>query len=143
MFRALCVMIIFLFLSAAPVQAGQTLSGPYKATVTEVIDGDTVRARIRVWLGQDIETLIRIDGIDTPEIKSRCPREHTMALQAKETLRSLIGDGEITVHDVKNGKYAGRVIARLYDPSGTDIAGQLIEQNLARYYAGKQRQNWC
>ena len=50
----------------------ETLTGPVAAIVERVVDGDTLAVRARVWLGQDIHVLVRIRGIDAPELKANC-----------------------------------------------------------------------
>lgn len=143
MTRLIVIATAFICLLATPVHAGQALSGPYNATVLEVIDGDTIRARVQIWLGQEIETLVRIDGIDTPEIKSRCDTEHTMALQAREILNDLIGGKAVSIRNIRLGKYAGRVLADIKNASGQDIASALLLKNVAYQYEGQKRQSWC
>ena len=81
--KATFFLVFLLFLAASPAVAGERLAGPYKAQVVEVIDGDTFRARVHIWLGQDSEMLIRLDGIDTPELHGRCAQERTLSQQAR------------------------------------------------------------
>ena len=49
-----------------PSHAGQTLAGPYTATVERVIDGDTLAVRVSMWIGQELRVLVRIRGVDAP-----------------------------------------------------------------------------
>jgi endonuclease YncB( thermonuclease family) len=58
------------------------LPGPIPAEVLEVVDGDTLTVRALIWLGQVVETNVRVDGIDTPEIRARCDRERKLAAEA-------------------------------------------------------------
>ncbi len=67
---ALLVVPLLAALSAPMVKAAELLPGPVTATVQEVIDGDTVAVRARIWLGQAIENRVRLAGIDTPELRS-------------------------------------------------------------------------
>lgn len=143
MTRLLVVFVVLFYFFVAPAYAGQALPGPYSATVLEIIDGDTIRARVRIWLGQEIETLVRISGIDTPEIKSRCETERKMALQAKAQLSELIGGENISLYNIKFGKYAGRVLADIKSLSGRDIANSLLSSHLVQKYDGRKRQSWC
>jgi endonuclease YncB( thermonuclease family) len=54
-------------------------AGPFQAELVRVIDGDTFEARVRIWFGQEITTLVRIRGIDAPELKARCGSEASKA----------------------------------------------------------------
>jgi micrococcal nuclease len=108
-----------------------------------VIDGDTLEVRVMVWLGQEVVTRVRIDGIDTPEKRGKCQREKDMAEQARAMTEQLLADSEIALYDIQNDKYGGRVRARVVTRSGEDIGQMLIKSGLARPYKGEARQPWC
>jgi len=140
--RNLCFF-IFLCLVNVPAQASGALSGPYRAQVLEIIDGDTFRARIQVWLGQEVETLVRLDGVDAPELHGACSREKELARQAKARLENLIGAKTVSLRDVRYGKYAGRVLAQVGEGKTEDISALLSAENLAVAYHGGKRGSWC
>jgi endonuclease YncB( thermonuclease family) len=119
-----------------------SLAGPVEARVIEVVDGDTIRVAARIWLGQDVETLVRIAGIDAPELHGRCGRERRMAEAARALLARRLG-GSVILTRIANGKYAGRVVARVALPHGPDAASLLLEAGLARPYDGGARRPWC
>ncbi len=131
-----------LIAAAGYVTAGETLEGPYEAAVVQVVDGDTLRVRARIWLGTDVELLVRIDGIDTPEIRGKCAREKELAARARALTESLVAGGAVRLHDVRYGKYAGRVVARVV-VGGEDIADLLLAAGLAHAYGGGAREPWC
>lgn len=91
----------------------EIIRGPVSAEVLRVMDGDTIVVRARIWLGQDIETRVRLDGVDTPEMNGKCERERRMALKARDWVASLAAGGKVILRDIKYGKYAGRVVARV------------------------------
>ena len=62
--------------------AEDRLTGPVAAELVRVVDGDTLAVKAHIWLGQTIETKVRIRGIDTPETKGKCAREVSMAAAA-------------------------------------------------------------
>jgi len=124
-----------------PVQAAETMPGPYEATPYSVYDGDTFRAHVRIWLGQTVSTPIRIDGIDTPEKRGKCEYEKALALEAKAALEELL-KGDVKLTNIRYGKWAGRVLAHV-TVNGVDIAGVLISKGLARPYDGGKRSGWC
>lgn len=136
-----------LLLLAAPSAAAsprqEILSGPMRGQVLGILDGDTLSVRLRVWIGQEVETSVRIDGIDAPEIHGKCERERRMAEAAKEEVISLVNSNPVTVYDVRLEKYAGRVLARVKTADGVDIAQHMIDKGLARPYHGQKRQPWC
>ena len=52
--------------------AEDILTGPVPAVVEDVIDGDTLRVRARIWLGQDLAIYVRLAGVDAPEVRGSC-----------------------------------------------------------------------
>ena len=115
--------------------------GIFAALVLSVTDGDTFRARVPVWDNIDVVTAVRIRGIDTPEIKGKCPAEKAAALAAKERLTALL-NGPVQLLHVEPDKYAGRVDADVI-VDGKPVAAILIAEGLARPYTGGARQAWC
>lgn len=114
----------------------------FLAQVLTVTDGDTFRARIEVWTGVEVVTAVRVAGIDTPELRGKCPAEKSAALKAKARLGELLAAGPVTVTAVMNDKYAGRVDA-LVMVNGVRVADTLIAEGLARVYSGGPRAGWC
>ena len=139
----LVFLIIFMFLFTAPASGGERLDGRYQTTVKDVIDGDTFSARIKVWLGQEIETLVRINGIDTAELRSTCPHEKALAQDAKARVTQIIAGKTVTLSNITYGKYAGRIVADVDTDEAGSVANILINAKLARLYHGKQRTAWC
>lgn len=136
--------LLALLAAAAPAAAGPPpLPGPIPAEVIDVIDGDTLSVRALIWLGQIVETHVRVDGIDTPEKRGRCTEETEKAEAARALTRRLLGDGRARLLDVQADKYGGRVRARVLTSGGADLAQALVEAGLARPYRGEKRQPWC
>ena len=119
------------------------IAGPINADLIEVIDGDTLSVRIAIWPGQTVQTLVRLEGVDTPELKGKCAAERSQGAQAKAFVQEVLGDGPAVLRHVRFGKYAGRVLARVATRSGDDVAHLLIERGFGRVYAGGRRQGWC
>lgn len=141
--RSVGFALLVLVLIAEPAAAGETVPGPITADVVAVVDGDTVTVRARIWLGQSIETTVRIDGVDAPERRGRCTAERVRAEAARTFVTERIGDAPVVLRDVRFGKYAGRVLARVEAAGGIDLAMALIGAGLARSYAGGTRDGWC
>lgn len=120
------------------------LPGPIPARVLRVVDGDTVMVRARIWLGQDVETSVRLAGIDTPEKRGKCDAERAAAAQAETFVAGKLASDEwITLRDVIADKYGKRVVARMITAKGEDLAALLIANKLAREYGGQTKQGWC
>lgn len=120
--------------------------------VTEVYDGDTFYIDvpfIHPVFGERLP--IRIKGIDTPELRSRCTEpymkavEHTMALEAKRVLEDTLYSKHniITLTDIERGSFF-RVVATVningvpYQDTLPD--GFLIDDGLSDWcdYIGNQ-----
>lgn len=137
----LTIFILIIFIP--PAIAKETLHGPIQAEVIRVIDGDTFDVRAQIWIGQYIETRVRLNGLDTPELRGKCQSEKIKAQNAKAALESLILNKHVYLDDIHGGKYAGRVIANAKTDQGFDLSNRLIEQGLARPYHGDKRDSWC
>ena len=124
------------------VMAGEFLEGPVVATVERVVDGDTLAVRAKIWLGQEIVVLVRLRGIDAPELRGACPDEIAQAKNAAAALASHVGAGPVTLHRIQGDKYFGRVVADVAGPQG-DLSGILLQAGLARSYGGGTRAPWC
>ncbi len=128
---------------AAGAVASELLPGPVPADVVSVIDGDTLDVRAHVWLGQTVAIRVRLDGIDTPELRGRCAAERTAAEAARELVRARIGADPVRLMEVRYGKYAGRVLARIVLEDGEDLGAILLAAGLGRPYDGGARAPWC
>lgn len=132
-------------LAASPVwvRAAETLPGPVPAQILSVVDGDTLAVRARIWLGQELETLVRIAGIDTPELRGECESERSRARAARAYLETQVAGGAVTLAQIRYEKYAGRVMAKVATQTGADLAARMIASGHARPYDGGRRAPWC
>ncbi len=119
------------------------IKGPITGEVLAVLDGDTITVRAQVWLGQSVETSVRISGLDTPEMRSDCAHERDMAETARRTLEELVKDGTVELYNIRNDKYGGRVVAEVRTSRGTAITPYMIDKGLAYAYEGKTKKKWC
>lgn len=93
---------------------------PFVAPVSEghvikVYDGDTIT--IAGYLPYPESPLyrfsVRLNGIDTPEMKGKTEKEKACAILAKTELQNLILDKRIVLRNVQTEKY-GRLLADVY-----------------------------
>ena len=107
-------------------------------------DGDTITVTIPTvhpLFGNKIS--IRLEGIDTPEIRGQCQKEKDRAVAARDFVRQILSQSHsINIQDAERGKYfriVGRVIADYQD-----ISTLLLKNNLAVPYSGNTKtKNWC
>lgn len=119
------------------------LAGRYQARILRVIDGDTVEARVRVWLGHEVVTKVRLRGIDAPEVAGACGAERERALAAKARLESLVENADVVLERVGGDKFFGRVVAEIVTARGEEAGRALLAAGLARPYGGGRRATWC
>ncbi len=110
--------------------AGNTI-GPAPASVERVIDGDTVRMRVAIWIDQELIVSVRLAGVDAPELfRPKCAAEREKAERAKRFVKEFLKGGDATLHDIGRDKYGGRVVARIETQDG-DLSTALVDAGLA------------
>ncbi len=125
-------------------------------TIVSCYDGDTCRIDLPRsafnddWayqlFGHNIP--IRVEGIDTPEIRGKCQKEKDLAYEARDFVRRLFDNAQtitLTIDDNPKevrGKYF-RIVGRLI-ADDVDISDLLIQRNLAvSYDGGTKTKDWC
>lgn len=111
----------------------------YRCKVLKILDGDTVDVDIDlgfgVWLRKQ---RIRLDGVDTPESRTRDPVEKIYGLAAKRKLTEwLVGDVMIQTHKDERGKF-GRILGT-FMANGANINQKLINAGYAVAYHGQAK----
>ena len=118
----------------------------YRAIVSRVVDGDTIDLDIdlgfSVWLNSE---RIRLEGIDTPEIRTKDKEEKKYGRMAKEFVEDKLPVGaKVTVMTKidKEGKF-GRMLGHIFcvNEKKWDISinSQLVYNNLAVRYNGQSK----
>ena len=70
---------------------------------------------------------IRVNGIDTPEIKGKCEKEKYDAQQARDMVTDILKDSEqITLMNMEKGKYFEVAADVIVD--GKNLAGMLLDR---------------
>jgi micrococcal nuclease len=123
-------------------------AAPQYGTVTvskviSVYDGDTFRVNIESLppiIGKNIP--IRVNGVDTPEIRGKCQYEKNLALEARGFVRvKLVNAKEIKLTNLQRGKYFRVVANVLID--GISLEQELLDNKLAYEYGGDKKLSWC
>ena len=110
--------------AAAAAQAGDFTT---KASVTRVIDGDTIVVRLDNGRSEHV----RVIGIDTPEVGDCWAAQATAETRrlADGKRVTLVGDGTQDTRD----RY-GRLLAYVWLPGGKDLGFQLVAGGYAKKY---------
>jgi endonuclease YncB( thermonuclease family) len=115
----------------------------YPADVLRIIDGDTFEARVRVWPGLDVDTKVRLRGIDAAELHARCDDERMKAEAARAALETILAEGGVMISQVGIDKYGGRVDAAIATRATPDVSAAMLTGGFARSYDGGKRGSWC
>jgi hypothetical protein len=119
-----------------------SLSGSsYVGKCVHVYDGDTVHVVLRIPAHEaSYKWIIRLNGIDTPEIKSKVAAEKRAAIAARDYLRAQILDKIVVVECGEFDKY-GRLLGVIYH-DGICMNTKLVELEYAHVYDGGAKAEW-
>ena len=122
----------------------------YKAKVDRVVDGDTIDCTIDLGFKTWKKVRVRLEGINTPESRTRDLEEKERGLAAKNRLQEILeyNDNQCTLKVSGLGKF-GRALATVFvqhlSPVSTDsitltnVNQQLITEGHAVEYHGGKR----
>ncbi|MFC1549467.1 thermonuclease family protein [Nitrospirota bacterium] len=139
----LTTLFVLLFAITSPVEAkGKVYGTAIVLKVVSVYDGDTFRADLDGYpdiVGKNIG--IRVNGIDTPEMRDKNPQVKALAIKAKEyAFKSLTEGKVIELRNMKRGKYF-RIVADVYVDE-VNLGKALVEAGLAVPYDGGTKPDW-
>jgi micrococcal nuclease len=125
------------------VQAAPEYGTVIVSRVISVYDGDTFRVDIDSLppiVGKNIP--IRLNGVDTPEIRGKCKYEKDLAIKARDFVRNKLANAkEIKLNNLQRGKYF-RVVANVM-VDGVNLEQELLDNELAYKYTGGKKSSWC
>jgi len=107
-----------------------------RGKVIKVYDGDTITIAAKLPYPESpvYRVSVRLNGIDTPEIKGQTQREKELAKQIRDILQSKIMNKMVELKNTSNEKY-GRLLADVY-LDDICINDWMIEQGYAVKYDG-------
>ena len=135
---------LFLFSGSNIVNAKQKFGDYEGAIYVRNYDGDTITfnlPKLHPIIGKKIA--VRVNEIDTPEIRGKCDKEKYDAKQAQGMVEEFLKDAErIDLKNMGRGKYF-RIVADVY-ADGENLAEALVDSGMAvRYNGGKKNARWC
>lgn len=115
-----------------------------RCRVERVVDGDTIRAAFVTDLGfygkAEITAMVRLAGLDAPELRASDPALRTRARASKAALEAMLPPGTVcSARTARDGDRYGRWLAVLTLGDGTDVNAALLREGLARPYDGGAR----
>jgi len=137
------ISLIFILLFSLAVKAAPQYGTVIVSKVISVYDGDTFRVDIDSLppiVGKNIA--VRVNGVDTPEIRGKCQYEKNLALKARDFVRGRLANAkEIKLTNLQRGKYF-RVVANVV-VDGVSLEQELLNNELAYGYDGGKKLTWC
>lgn len=119
----------------------------YKAKVKKVIDGDTVDCYIDMGFNVGMKVRIRLNGIDTPESRTRDLEEKRYGLGAKRRVEELLeaNDNYFVVLSHGVGKF-GRCLGEIFLPGAdgqtlVSLNNRLVLEGHAIPYTGGSKED--
>ena len=112
--------------------------------VVRIIDGDTLVVNLPCQVSVVCTAMpVRLRGLDTPELRGKCPKERQAGLKAQEVLKLLVLDARsVRLEAVGRDKYY-RLLADVV-ADGVNVGQVLVKKKLARPYTGEgPRGSWC
>ena len=109
----------------------------YKAVVDRVVDGDTIDVTIDLGFSVWKKMRVRMEGINTPESRTRDLEEKKRGLAAKDRLIELLGtnDNKFILQSHGVGKY-GRCLGELFVEDKNINQTLIAEGHAVEYYGG-------
>lgn len=111
--------------------------------VTDIYDGDSFKVNINEWpaiIGKEV--IIRVKGIDAPEIHGSCEKEILMAKLARQHTVNLINKAfRVELKNMQRDQYF-RILADVY-VDRTNLGNSLVTNKYAVRYTGGKKHNWC
>ena len=112
-----------------------------KCKVVSVYDGDTIKVVFPIH-DKMYKWNCRINGVDTPELRTRDELEKKYGYEVRDKLREKILNKIVTVHCGKFDKY-GRLLADIYcENEDKSVSLWLNENKYAFKYDGGTKQKW-
>lgn len=111
--------------------------GPYKAIVTRIIDGDTLRLALSVGFAIYTEHAIRIKDIDAPETNRGSPEERERGRASRDYLIKLMPVGSSCAVLTHQDKMSfNRYVASVTLPDGRDLGTVMVDAGMAKWISG-------
>ena len=115
----------------------------YRAHVTSVYDGDTLRAVLDLGMSITRECSCRLAGVDTPEIRTKVAGEKEAAYAARDRVRELVLDKWVTLQSIEKPDKYGRLLVKVWTEDGLCVNDVLLEENHAIAYNGGKKISWA
>ena len=115
----------------------------YRAHVLSVYDGDTITVTLDLGMNITRKASCRLVGIDTPEIRTKVAGEKEAAYKARDRVRELVHDKQVTIHSTAKPDKYGRLLVRVWTDDGQCVNDLLLAEDHAVTYDGGSKISWA
>ena len=119
----------------------------FTAKIVYIYDGDTMHVVFKAF-GEYYRWNCRVQGVDTPELRTKNEAEKVMGYKVRDVLRSLFQDQIVRIKCFEFDKY-GRLLIDVYllddMPNSSNVSflsEWLIQEKYAYSYDGGTKQSW-
>jgi len=120
----------------------------YEVHIRKIIDGDSINVDIDLGFGIILrDQIIRIKGVDTPEVRTSDREEKAFGVAAKHYVQTHLPEGTTQIMkstldksgDTVRGKF-GRILADFIISDGKLLSDSLVDEHLAVPYEGGNKE---
>ena len=119
----------------------------YYATVTNVVDGDTIVVDIDLGFNVVLSNQsVRLLGVDTPESRTSDKIEKVFGLASKDYAKEFIENCKkqviLRTHKSDDSEKFGRLLGEIINPDSKEVLNtSLVEEGFAVKYLGENKDN--
>lgn len=110
----------------------------YTVASTWVKDGDTVHVFVATWPGQTSDSAIRVNGINTPELRAKRKCERRDAVAALTFAEHWFSQDNVKMRLIKYDKFGGRLVGEFFH-NGSSYADEVLKRGLAVPFNGRTK----
>lgn len=111
----------------------------FEAKCVKVYDGDTITVVFKTG-GGFYKYTVRMDGYDSPELRTENVEEKKWGLKSRDYLASMVLDKIVTVVCKNYDKY-GRILA-VIKIGNIDVNADMLKNGHCRKYDGGRKEEW-
>ncbi len=115
----------------------------YLAKVISVYDGDTLNLSIDLGMGISYNARCRLEGLDTPELKSKDASERQAAAASRDSLLKLVEGKNLLVKSMAKPDKYGRLLVRIWTEDGNCVNDTMLSGGGALPYDGGKKFSWA
>jgi micrococcal nuclease len=110
--------------------------------VIDIVDGDTFDVQLDLGFNIFYQARVRLNGINTPESRTKDIREKELGLIAKSFSAVWLESATSLTLIVEKREKFGRELGKILNEKNESLGDELIKAGLAREYHGEKRNGW-